>query len=355
MTALFNTQTVTLEELRTILSRDYSESQCFMLVDENTKKHCLPHLFSLHRLLEIPPSIQNARILEISSGEKNKNLGTFTWIIEQLNENQADKKSLLINVGGGMVCDIGGFAASCYKRGIDFVNIPTTLLAMIDAAHGGKTGINFRNFKNQIGVFAPAKMVAIDTRLLNTLPDDQVLSGFAEMIKIALITSVDFWTAVKQIDLNNLNSAEPLILQTIERKTQIVEEDPNEKNVRKILNFGHTFGHAFETFALENKRELLHGYAVAMGILCELWLSEKVLNFDTVQRREISDFILSKYPKFRIQATDFKRLIEILQQDKKNNNGDIKPILLEKIGHPQYDLTCSKDLCLQALQAYSNL
>jgi 3-dehydroquinate synthase len=350
-----NTLTVTLEELRAVLNKDYSESQCFMLVDENTKKHCLPHLFSLHRLLEIPPSVQNARILEISSGEKNKNLGTFTWIIEQLNESHADKKSLLINVGGGTVCDIGGFAAACYKRGIDFVNIPTTLLAMIDAAHGGKTGVNFRNFKNQIGVFAPAKMVGIDTRLLNTLSDDQVLSGFAEMIKIALITSVDFWTAIKQFDLNNLNSAEPLILQTIRRKEQIVEEDPKEKNVRKILNFGHTFGHAFETFALDNKQELLHGYAVAMGVLCELWLSEKLLNFDANQHREISDFILSKYPKFQIQTTDFEQLVKILQQDKKNSNKDIKPVLLEKIGSPRYDLTCSKELCLEALQAYSNL
>jgi 3-dehydroquinate synthase len=351
----FNTLTATLEELRTVFTNDYSDSLCFILVDENTRKFCLPPLFALPHLLEIPASIQNAQIIEIKSGEQHKNLETFTWIIEQLNENHADKKSLLINVGGGMICDIGGFAAACYKRGIDYINIPTSLLCMIDAAHGGKTGLNFKNLKNQIGVFVPAKMVAIDVNFLNTLPEDHILSGFAEMIKISLITSVDFWTAIKNVDINNSNSLKPLIIEAIEEKMKIVKKDPTEKNARKILNFGHTFGHAFETFALENGFEILHGYAVAMGILCELWLSEKMLNFNTDQRREISDFILSKYQKFPIQTSDFDRLFNILLQDKKNNKGEIKPVLLEKIGHPRYDLNCSKELCLEALQVYSML
>jgi len=226
---------------------------------------------------------------------------------------------------------------------------------MIDAAHGGKTGVNSENLKNQIGTFAPAKMVVIDVNFLNTLPKEQLLSGFAEMIKMALITSVDFWTAVKQIDLNNLKALEPLIFEAIQKKMQVVKNDPTEQNVRKILNFGHTFGHAFETLTLENGKKLLHGYAVAMGIWCELWLSEKMLNFDAELRQEISDFILSKYPKFQIQPEDFERLLEYLSQDKKNSNGEIRSVLLEKIGEPRYDLTCSKELCLEALQAYSTL
>lgn len=353
--ASIDTLTTTLDELRTAISKEYSESLCFILVDENTRKHCLPPLFALHHLLNMPTSIQNARIIEIHSGEQDKNIETFIRIIEQLNEHHADRNSLLINLGGGMICDIGGFVAACYKRGIDFVNIPTTLLCMIDAAHGGKTGVNFDNYKNQIGVFVQPKMVGIDVEFLNTLPNEQVLSGFAEMLKIALITSVDFWNAIKNVDLNDLNSLKPFIIESIERKMQIVKKDPIEKNSRKVLNFGHTFGHAFETFALENGFELLHGHAVAMGILCELWLSEKILNFDANQRQEISNFILSKYAKFPIQPADFEQLFSIMLRDKKNSKGEIKPILLEKIGHPRYDLSCSKELCLEAFRVYSAL
>jgi 3-dehydroquinate synthase len=351
----FDTLTVTLEQLRNKFRSDYSESLCFILVDENTRKCCLPPLYRLSNLLEIPPSIQNAKILEIPSGEQHKNLKTLIGIIEFLSENHADRKSLLLNVGGGVICDIGGFAAACYKRGIDFINIPTTLLAMVDAAHGGKTGVDFQNFKNQVGAFYPAKMVAIDVNFLSTLPKNEILSGFAEIIKMSLITSVDFWTATKNVEPTNLQTLKPLIIEAIERKMQIVEQDFTEKNIRKTLNFGHTFGHAFETFALEKGFELSHGHSVAMGILCELWLSEKVLNFDAKQKQEVCDYILSRYPKFSIRQTDFERLIQILSKDKKNINGQIMPILLEKIGQPRYDLVCSKELCLEAFQAYSIL
>jgi 3-dehydroquinate synthase len=298
---------------------------------------------------------QSIRIIEIPSGEQHKNLETFSKIIEQLSENNADRKSLLINLGGGVICDMGGFAAACYKRGIDFVNFPTTLLAMVDAAHGGKTGIDFENFKNQIGVFAPAKTVITDVVFLMTLPQREILSGFAEMIKMALITSVDFWNEIKKVNFENLQILKPLIFQAIEEKKKIVESDPTEQNIRKILNFGHTFGHAFETFALENGKDLSHGHAVAMGILCELWLSEKLLNFDTNRKQEISEFILTKYPKFAIQDENFARILDILLQDKKNINGQIMPILLEKIGQPRYDLVCSRELCLEAFQAYTAL
>ncbi|MCL2413165.1 MAG: 3-dehydroquinate synthase [Bacteroidales bacterium] len=338
-----------------MITNTYSNSLCFILVEENTRKNCLSHIVAPENTREIPSSLQHAKIIEIPKGEYHKNLETFAQIIKQLIVNHADRNSLLINLGGGMICDIGGFAAACYKRGIDFINIPTSLLAMVDAAHGGKTGIDFNNFKNQIGVFAPAKMVVVDVNFLKTLPKDQVLSGFAEIIKMALITSDDFWTTIKQVDLNNVKALQPLIFEAIQQKLHIVEKDPNEKNIRKILNFGHTFGHALETFALENDRELLHGYAVAMGMLCELRLSERMLDFDAAKRHEISEFILSKYSKFQIQAKDFERLFDILLQDKKNNTNKIKPVLLEKIGQPRYDLTCSKELCFEAFQAYSML
>ncbi|MDR0437956.1 MAG: 3-dehydroquinate synthase [Bacteroidales bacterium] len=330
-----------------IFNKEYHCATKFVLVDENTRKYGLPHL------LQMCPTLQNARIIEICAGEQHKNLETFAQIIEQLSENNADRKSVLINLGGGMICDIGGFAAACYKRGIDFVNIPTTLLAMVDAAHGGKTGVDFQNFKNQIGVFALAKHVIVDVEFLKTLPKIEILSGFAEIVKMALITDINFWDVIKDTDLENSQTLQPLITEAIEKKMQIANEDPTEQNIRKILNFGHTFGHAFETFALENGEELSHGHAVTMGMLCELWLSEKILNFDSNQRNIISEFILSKYPKFPIQTADFERLFNILLQDKKNNRREIKPILLEKIGQPQYDLNCSQELCLEAFQAYT--
>jgi 3-dehydroquinate synthase len=192
----------------------------------------------------------------------------------------------------------------------------------------------------------------VDTIFLNTLPKSEILSGFAEMIKIALITSVDFWNVVKEENLTHTQTLKPLIIEAIEKKKQIVESDPTEQNIRKILNFGHTFGHALETFALENERELSHGHAVAMGMLCELWLSKQMLNFDANQYQEISDFIRSKYPKFPIETKDFERLTNILLQDKKNSENQIRPVLLENIGQPRYDLVCSKEQCLSAFQEH---
>ncbi|MCL2682124.1 MAG: 3-dehydroquinate synthase [Bacteroidales bacterium] len=329
-----------------IFIRAYHGATKFVLVDDHTRKYCLPYLLTV-------ADMHNVKIIEIPDGEQHKNLQTFSSIIEQLSEANADRKSVVINLGGGVICDIGGFAAACYKRGIDFINIPTTLLAMVDAAHGGKTGVDFQNFKNQIGIFASAKHVIIDVAFLKTLSKTEILSGFAEMVKMALITDVDFWNIIRNNDLENLQTLEPLITMAIEKKMQIVNADPTEQNIRKILNFGHTFGHAFETFALENGEELSHGHAVAMGMLCELWLSEKMLKFDSNQRQIISNFILSKYPKFPIQPADFERLFNILLQDKKNHNEEIKPVILEKIGQPRYDLSCSKELCLEAFQVYT--
>lgn len=339
----------TIEALNALIERDYKSAMCFLLVDENTKKQCLP------RLKEQCSILQDARIIEVSSGEQHKNLQTFSDIIATLSEFNADRKSVLINLGGGVICDIGGFAAACYKRGIAFIHIPTTLLAMVDAAHGGKTGVDFEHFKNQIGVFAPAKYVILDVDFLKTLPEKEFLSGFAEILKMVLITSVDAWNALKIADMNRKETLQSFIIQAIEKKNQIVENDPTEQNLRKILNFGHTFGHAFETFALENKRELSHGHAVAMGMLCELWLSEKILNFDAARRQEISNFIGKKYPIFSIQTSDFEQLTNILLQDKKNNNQQIKPILLEQIGSPRYDCICTKEQCLEAFLYYKDL
>ncbi|MDR2907493.1 MAG: 3-dehydroquinate synthase [Bacteroidales bacterium] len=344
--ASFNTPIVPFEGLNLLLTKDYCDAKLVVLADENTRKYGLPHL------LHVCPMLQNALIIEIPSGEKHKNLQTFSMIIERLSEYLADRTSLLINLGGGVICDMGGFAAACYKRGIDFVNIPTTLLAMVDAAYGGKTGVNFDHFKNQIGVFAPAKMIVIDVDFLQTLPKSELLSGFAEMIKMALITSVDFWDEIKAVDLMDFKTLKPLIIETIEKKRLVVEKDPTEEHSRKILNFGHTFGHAFETLALEQARELSHGHAVAMGMLCELWLSEQILKFDTEKRREVSEFIICNFPKYDIQPVDIPRLMDILLHDKKNVSNQIKPVLLNGIGNPVYDINCSKELCTKAFQTY---
>lgn len=345
----YTTPIITLKKLNSEIRKEYKDSLCLILVDKNTKKHCLPYL------KKHCPTISDAQIIRVADGEQHKNLYTFSQIIERMSDCCADRKSLLINLGGGVICDIGGFSAACYKRGIDFINIPTSLLAMVDAAHGGKTGVNFEYFKNQIGVFASAKRLVIDLNFLKTLPTSELLSGFAEIIKMALISSVDFWKVVERTDPHQISELEMPIIKAIEKKNEIVEKDPAEQHVRKILNFGHTFGHALETLALGNSQKLSHGHAVAMGIVCELMLSEKILNFSTSQKEKITNFIFSKYPHFQILPKDIKPLAEILLQDKKNSGKQIKPVLLEKIGHPRYDISCTKERCLEVLKEYCGL
>src|SRR6056297_1749321 len=284
---------------------DYSK--VFILVDENTKKHCLPHIQTNHLL-------DNAKIIEIRSGELNKSIETIINIWTFLTRHHADRNSVLINLGGGIIGDMGGFAASTFKRGIDFVNIPTTLLSQVDASAGGKTGINFLNYKNEIGVFNHPKYVFIDSRFLSTLDKRNILSGWAEMIKHTLIFNQQDFEHLTQYKISNINykTLNQLIAKSVQIKNYYVETDPLEKGQRKALNFGHTFGHALESYFMGQKNYLMHGEAVALGMICEIYLSNKLCGFPTSKMTQVVSYILDTYPKTNIPDAATEKIIQLI-------------------------------------------
>ena len=304
--------------------KDYS--QIAILVDENTKRDCL------HKL----SNFDNSIIIEIKSGEEYKNINTCNFIWEQLTKNNFDRNSLLINLGGGVIGDMGGFCASTYKRGIDFVHIPTTLLAMADASVGGKLGIDFNGFKNQIGIFNNPKSVLINPTFLETLPENQLKSGFAEAVKHALISDVNLWKELQNTSFENLDWKN-IIKTSVQIKNKIVSDDPFEKGDRKKLNFGHTFGHAIESYYLEKRTPILHGEAVFMGMILETEMSF----LSEMDKNEIKNYILSN---FALPYTPKKyNLHKFLINDKKNQDGKISFSLLNKIGNCTIDNLFSTD------------
>ena len=313
-----------IEQLRNLIS---SHTKSFLLLDENTDNYCLKILNSIDLLKS-----DTIKIV-IPAGEQNKNIETVQFIWSKLVENHADRKSLLINVGGGMVTDIGGFAASCYQRGIDFINIPTTLLGMIDAAVGGKTGIDFQGLKNQIGVFSQPLAVMILFEFLETLPKRELLSGLAEIIKYGFIVDKFFLEA--KLESYPSYPYYPLypdyIKKAIEVKDEITRNDTTEQGRRKILNFGHTIGHAIETYLIENHEEIRHGEAVALGMLPALYLSDKYYGLDY-------NLCAKNFNRFNLNDVPVNKLIEIMRHDKKNEGGDIRFVLIKDIGKPVYDV-----------------
>ena len=326
--------------------RNYNSDKIFILADNNTFKYCYPlieHVF-----------LQPPFILKIESGEQAKKIGTIEKLWSKLLELNADRKSLLINLGGGVVSDIGGFVASTFKRGISFINIPTTLLSMVDAAIGGKNGINFYNFKNIIGTFSNPQAVIINSEFLKTLPKEHLISGFAEVVKHSLLDSESAWHKVKYINFDepDFEYLSLIIKESASFKQKIVESDPKEKGVREILNFGHTFGHAIESLFKNKNKEIQHGEAVAIGIICELFLSNKILNFDFQILFEISEFIAKTFPIYKIEYDDYDLIYDFMKQDKKNKDNKIHFTLLEKIGSPIINQTCEKDEIFQALNFY---
>jgi len=295
-------------------------SKVAILVDENTKRNCLYKL----------PKFDNCTIIEIKSGEEHKNITTCSFIWEELTNNHFDRKSLLINLGGGVIGDMGGFCASTYKRGIDFIQIPTTLLAMVDASIGGKLGIDFNGLKNQIGLFNNPKSVLINSEFLNTLSDNELKSGFAEVVKHALIANNNLWNKIISTSFNDL-IWEEIIETSIKIKNKIVASDPFEKGERKKLNFGHTFGHAIESYYLEKGTPILHGEAVFIGMILETELSP----ISKEDKNEIKNYILSN---FTLAHTPNKsNLLPFLMNDKKNSQGKINFSLLNKIGDCSVD------------------
>jgi len=292
----------------------------------------------------------------MGAGEENKNLNTAHQLWQTLIENKADRRTLIINLGGGVVTDLGGFVASLYKRGIPFIHVPTTLLGMIDAAIGGKTAIDIGVSKNMVGTFTRPQGVFISVDFLHTLSRRDLFAGFGELIKYALIASKPLWEVIENQDLGPDMDMEWMITECATIKAQIVESDFEEKGERKILNFGHTAGHALESFALnKGLRKLHHGEAVALGMIIELYLSNKILGFDEVLLQQIQNFILDNFDLYPIESSDFNSLLDFMKIDKKITGSQISFVLLSEIGKPHFGQTVEDALIINALEYYANL
>jgi 3-dehydroquinate synthase len=324
-------------------------SRFFVLTDENTAQHCWP------LIKEKLDPLDNYDIIEINAGEESKDIDFCIGIWKMLIDFGADRQSLMINLGGGVISDLGGFAASTYKRGIDFVHVPTTLLSQVDASVGGKTGIDIDSIKNIIGTFTQPKAVFIEYGFLKSLPERQILSGLAEMLKHGLIIDHDYWNKLKNSDLT-FPSVE-LIYHSIEIKNKVVIEDPKENGIRKSLNFGHTIGHAVETFSLlkDDGTALSHGEAIAIGMICESYLSHKKLGLSIDELNEIVDVIMGLYPKYLLEESANAELYALMQKDKKNQNGKINCTLLTQIGYYSIDNICTEAELCESLAYYATL
>ena len=315
------------------------------MTDETTRRLCLP------RLLEAAEVLRDAGQIVIGATDTHKTPESLMHVWQSLSNGGASRHSLLINLGGGVVTDLGGFAAATFKRGIDFINIPTTLLSMVDAAVGGKTGINFAGLKNEIGAFRSAVDVIVDTTFLRTLDNENICSGYAEMLKHALLHNAAMWAEHLEQDLQHpdYEALARLVQQSIEVKERIVGEDPHEKGLRKALNLGHTFGHAFESLALSQGRPVLHGYAVAWGIVCELYLSSVLLGFPSAHFHPTVRFIRETYGHLSFTCKDYDRLLDYIRHDKKNVGGQVNFTLLADIGQIRLDCHASREQICEAL------
>lgn len=320
----------------------------FVIVDENTERDCLPILKKRLKGISLNPII-------IPSGETHKNIQMCQNIWMQMMNNEANRNALTINLGGGVIGDMGGFCASTFKRGMDFIQIPTTLLSQVDASIGGKLGIDFQSVKNSIGLFRNPKAVFVNSTFLKTLPKREIRSGFAEIIKHALIVDFKQWKKLHRIkDLDKVNWSKRLI-PSLEIKKRVVEADPFEKGWRKALNFGHTIGHAIESLCLESENPLLHGEAIAIGMICESYLSYKILGLKKSDLYKIANFILGIYGKVDISYLNRTALIQLMKQDKKNDANVINFTLLNKIGDAKVNQTTNEQLITESINFYQDL
>lgn len=328
--------------------RDNHFSKLFIIVDTNTHQHCLPLFMS-----KLETNL-DCEIIEIDPGEAHKNIDTCVGVWNVLSELGADRKSLIINVGGGVVTDLGGFVACTFKRGLKYINVPTSLLAMVDASVGGKTGVDLGALKNQVGVISSGDMVIVDTSFLDSLPQNHLKSGLAEMLKHGLIYDTSYWNEFLDLNSLTLDHLDALIHQSVEIKNTIVTEDPNEQGLRKTLNFGHTLGHAIESYFLSqtDKEELLHGEAIAIGMIMETYISSELLGFPKDDLETIKETFLKIFKRVTIEAADHDAIIDLLKYDKKNEHGNINFVLLEKIGAPKIDCLVENELLIKAFEYY---
>ena len=319
----------------------------FVLADTTTAALCWPVVRDF-------PCVAGAQLITIGATDEAKTLDTLAAVWTALGEGGATRHSMLVNLGGGMVTDLGGFAASTFKRGIAFVNIPTTLLAMVDASVGGKTGINFRGLKNEIGVFNEAQIVILDTHFLRTLDRQNLCSGYAEMLKHGLISNEENLLELLRFDIEHpdYEALKALVAKSVSIKERIVTEDPHEHGLRKALNLGHTVGHAFESLAMAENRTVLHGYAVAWGLVCELYLSATRCGFPTERLHQVAQFVRETYGIFTFTCKEYDRLYELMTHDKKNTAGVINFTLLGAVGDIRINQQADKDDIFEMLDYY---
>ena len=348
-----------MEKQKIIISKDLCQSLTqaidevkhdllFVLCDETTERLCLPVISDFE-------CMRGAQLITIPATDTHKTLESLSHVWSELQRMGATRHSLMVNLGGGMVTDLGGFAASTFKRGIPYINIPTTLLSMVDASVGGKTGINFGGLKNEIGVFNNARSVILDTTFLRTMDHENICSGYAEMLKHGLINNEQMWAELLNFSLElNVESLEMLgrmVAESVAVKQRIVTEDPTEQGIRKALNLGHTAGHAFESLALERK-PVLHGYAVAWGMIVELYLCCVKTNFPQDKMRQTVAFIKENYGRMAITCDDYPHLIELMHHDKKNQGNSINFTLLGGIGDIRINQTATEEEIKDALDFY---
>jgi 3-dehydroquinate synthase len=314
----------------------------FLLTDENTHDHCLPLLANY-----LPEDIPEFKLIP---GENSKNLENAERIWRWLIECKASRGDVLINLGGGVVSDIGGFVASTFKRGISYINIPTSLMAQVDASIGGKTALNLASAKNQVGSFYQPHAVLVDTMFLESLPQDHIRNGYAEIIKSALLTGQDRWNQTREKRWDVTNEWSALISDTVKMKAMIVARDPNEAGIRNILNFGHTLGHSFEAFSLEAYPPgLLHGDAITYGMIGELFISWRMGHICWSEMVEITSFLRRNFPEPPFNADDKLKLLEIMTHDKKSRFQSIKISTLKKIGEPLWGIDCNEENLIKAI------
>jgi 3-dehydroquinate synthase len=328
------------------LGLSHQISKVVVLVDDHTSEHCLPLL---------PADWPVDEVITIRPGEEYKNLETCRGLWSSLLDMQADRHALLINLGGGVIGDMGGFVASTYKRGIRFMQMPTTLLSQVDASVGGKLGIDHHGLKNVIGTFQDPVHIVACTRFLETLPFEQLRSGFAEVLKHGLIADRQYWESLKNTDLHNTYDWQDIIARSVCIKREVVEEDPYERGKRKVLNFGHTIGHAIETWMLTEADEpLLHGEAIAIGMICEAWLSVKDAGMSEKALTDITQVIRKYFPATQFDPSIYDALYNLMKQDKKNDSEGIRFSLLREPGDCGFDYMVSEEDVKGALEYYNN-
>lgn len=327
-----------------LTARNYAK--IVVVVDENTRRDCLP-------IFEQQMRNWTFASITVPAGEKYKNIDSCQQIWQQMMKHEANRRSLTINIGGGVIGDMGGFCASTFMRGMDFIQMPTTLLSQVDASIGGKLGIDFMDVKNSIGAFKNPQTVLIDPVFLQTLSAREIRSGFAEMIKHALIADATQWAQLRQInDLKGVQWAD-LLVPSLQIKQRIVEEDPFESGIRKALNFGHTIGHAVESVSLSSPNPLLHGEAIAIGMIAESYIAYRVGQLSSDELEQITDFLLRIYDPVLLQTQHYDRFVQLMRKDKKNEASEINFTLIHPIGQAHINRTCSVDIILESLNYYN--